>query len=150
MLIDKLLNKDNIYYFYCFIVISIEPIIDNKSIIDVSNIKRGKLVYIILPIVVICDVSDKLPSHTCEITKNSLEFNELYILSNTILKLLPIEYHCILKKLLGEKLLPRLIKNNIPIIVDKGTLFILLAVTSDILTFISINMNKNNMDTAPT
>ena len=39
--------------FYCFIVISIEPIIDNKSIIDVSSIKRGKLVYIILPIVVI-------------------------------------------------------------------------------------------------
>ena len=43
----------------------------------------------------------------------------------------------------GEKLLPSVIRKNIPIIVERGILFILLAVTSDILTFININMNKN-------
>ena len=42
------INKLNLYiifdYFYCFIVMSIEPTIDSKSIIDVNNIKRGKFV----------------------------------------------------------------------------------------------------------
>ena len=56
-----------LFIFYCFIVISIEPTMDNRSIIDVNKIKRGKLVYIILPIVVIWDVSANFPSHTCEI-----------------------------------------------------------------------------------
>ena len=41
------------FSFYCFIVISIDPTIDSRSIIEVSKIKRGKLVYMILPIVVI-------------------------------------------------------------------------------------------------
>ena len=67
-----------------------------------------------------------------------------------MLKLLLIEYHCSLKKPEGEKLLPRLIKKNIPIMVERGILFMLLAVTSDILTFININMNKKSIDTAPT
>lgn len=40
-------------FFYCFIVISIEPTIANKSIIDVNINHRGKLVYIIFPILVI-------------------------------------------------------------------------------------------------
>ncbi len=53
--------------FYCFIVISIDPTMDSRSIIEVSKIKRGKLVYMILPIVVMWDVSANLPSHTCEI-----------------------------------------------------------------------------------
>ena len=66
--------------------------------------------YIILPMVVMCDVSARFPSHICEIEKNKLEFNELYKFSNTILKLLLIEYHCSLKNPDGEKLLPRLIK----------------------------------------
>ena len=51
-----MINKDKLhafYFFYCFIVISIEPTMDSRSIIEVSKIKRGKLVYIILPIVVI-------------------------------------------------------------------------------------------------
>jgi hypothetical protein len=50
----------------------------------------------------------------------------------------------------GEKLSVRLIRNDIPIIVERGTLFMLLAVTSDILTFISININRKSIDTAPT
>ena len=41
------------YFFYCLIVISIEPIIANKSIIDVNINHKGKLVYIILPMLVI-------------------------------------------------------------------------------------------------
>lgn len=139
-----------LFIIYCFIVISIDPTIDSRSIIEVSKIKRGKLVYIILPIVVIWDASANLPSHICEIAKNNLEFSEVYKFSNIIFKLSLTEYHCILKNPEGEKLLPRLIKKNIPIIVERGTLFILLAVTSDILTFININMNKKSIDTAPT
>ena len=48
-----------------------EPIIANKSIIDVNINHKGKLVYIILPIVVIWNVSANLPSHICEVTKDN-------------------------------------------------------------------------------
>ena len=39
---------------------------------------------------------------------------------------------------------------NIPIIIASGILLLLSLVSSDILMFISININKNNIDTAPT
>ena len=40
-----------------------EPTIANKSIIDVNNNHRGKLVYIIFPMLVIWNVSANFPSH---------------------------------------------------------------------------------------
>lgn len=48
-------NKINekINNFYCFIVISMEPTMASKSIIDVKINHKGKLVYIIFPILVI-------------------------------------------------------------------------------------------------
>jgi hypothetical protein len=42
-----------ISHFYCFMVISIEPIIANRSIKDVNINNIGILVYIIFPILVI-------------------------------------------------------------------------------------------------
>lgn len=48
-----------------------EPIIDNKSIIDVNINHIGKLVYIMLPMLVICDTSANLPSHICDVTKDN-------------------------------------------------------------------------------
>lgn len=49
----------------------------NKSIIDVNINHKGKLVYIILPMLVIWKVSANLPSHMYEVTKDS---SLLYIL----------------------------------------------------------------------
>lgn len=43
----------------------------NKSIMDVSINHRGKLVYIIFPILVMWNVSANFPSHKCEVTKDS-------------------------------------------------------------------------------
>jgi len=39
---------------------------------------------------------------------------------------------------------------NIPIIIANGILLLLSVVSSDILTLINININKNKIDTAPT
>ena len=83
--------------------------------------------YIILPILVICDVSAKAPSHIWEVTKkrslvNTLDGNSFY---SVMLK-------------------------NIPIKIASGILLLLSLVSSDILMFICININKNSIETAPT
>ena len=46
------------------------PTIANKRIIDVSINHKGYAVYIILPILVICEVSARTPSHKLEVTKD--------------------------------------------------------------------------------
>ena len=45
------------------------PTIANKRIIDVSINHKGYAVYIILPILVICELSAKTPSHKLEVMK---------------------------------------------------------------------------------
>lgn len=54
------------------------PTIANKSIIEVIISHIEKLVYIILPRLVICVVSDKLPSHN-ELVTNSGDSDSLWL-----------------------------------------------------------------------
>lgn len=49
----------------------------------------------------------------------------------------------------GNNLL-RLMLKNIPIIIAKGILLLLLTTSSEILTLINININKKSIETAPT
>ena len=117
-----------------------------------------------LPILVIWDVSDNPPSHIWELTNETSLLVELKGLILPIFKeekyegydalsiLAVLEYAYMLKaelRLEGKSLYNVILK-NIPIITANGILLLLSVVSSDILTFISININKNRIDTAPT
>jgi len=108
-----------------FFVITIEPTIANNNIIPVIIIHIGTWVYIVLPILVMWLLSHKVPSHTRPAA------------SGTSIPILGIE-------------LPTMVINKTPIIIANDQLLLVLDNSSLILTFISIKIKRNKIDTAPT
>lgn len=123
---------------FCLIVIIIDPTIANNKITEVIINHIKWLVYIIFPIEVISDISTILLSQL---------FEETYEICVSILFI--ISKLSALFSALGNILLIGIKKDRIAIIA-KGILLFVSPISSDTLMFISININKNKIDTAPT
>ena len=120
----------------------------------------------ILPILVIWDVSAKAPSHIWEVTKKrslfenksmdlfkgyaELELGKFTSIGTPILSSLFFMNNILGVNTLDGNSLYSVMLKNIPVIIASGILLLLSLVSSDILMFISININKNNIETAPT
>ena len=122
----------------------------------------------ILPMLVIWDVSARAPSHVWELANDrSLLKNDLIELFRGYAALLreknidspsaiPIPSNFFSRKnMLGDNIfdgnnLYNVILKKRPIIIANGMLLLLSLASSDILILINININKNNIETAPT
>ena len=124
--------------FFFLIVIIIDPTIANNNITEVIISQIKWLVYIIFPIEVISDISTILLSQLFEETYE-ICISCLFIISKL----------SALFSELGNILLIGIKKDRIAIIA-KGILLLVSPISSDTLIFISININKNKIDTAPT
>lgn len=123
---------------FCLIVIIIDPTIANNKITEVIINHIKWLVYIIFPIEVISDISTILLSQLFEETYE-ICISCLFIISKL----------SALFSELGNILLIGIKKDRIAMIA-KGILLLVSPISSDNLIFISININKNKIDTAPT
>lgn len=123
---------------FCLIVIIIDPTIANNNITEVIINQIKWLVYIIFPMEVISEISTRLLSQL---------FEETYEICVSILFI--ISKLSALFSALGNILLIGIKKDRIAIIA-KGILLFVSPISSDTLMFISININKNKIDTAPT
>lgn len=123
---------------FCLIVIIIEPTIANNNITEVIINQIKWLVYIIFPMEVISEISTKLLSQL---------FEETYEICVSCL--LTISKLSALLSELGNILLIGIKKERMAIIA-KGILLLVSLISSDTLILISININKNKIDTAPT
>jgi hypothetical protein len=131
----------------------------NNKIREVIINHIGYTAYITLPTLVISVNSTNAPSHNGALTK--FKSAELYVVcivgSHKDFSPLSTKPSCLLSlnididrlKLEGNNLY-KVKVNILPIIIAKGILLLLSVTNSDILTFISIRINKNNIDTAPT
>lgn len=123
---------------FCLIVIIIDPTIANNNITEVIINHIKWLVYIIFPIEVISVISTILLSQLFEETYE-ICVSCLFIISKL----------SVLFSELGNILLIG-IKRDKMAIIAKGILLLVSPISSDPLIFISININKNKIDTAPT
>lgn len=103
---------------------------------------------------VIWEVSANIPSQTLDVTyiiSLSLDkFKNLLIESTMLFPLKTSKRTAFGEVILeGNKLYNVVLKNTV-INMAKGILLLLLLVSSDILTLISISINRNNIETAPT
>lgn len=119
-------------------VIIIDPTMASNKITEVIINHIKWLVYITFPIEVISDISTRFWSQFTE---------EIYEISSSILFI--ISKLSALFSELGNILLIGIKKDRIAIIA-KGILLLVSVISSDTLIFISININKNKIDTAPT
>lgn len=116
----------------------IDPTIANNNITDVIINHIKWVVYIIFPMAVISEILTILLSQL---------FEETYDICVSVL--LIISELSILFSELGNILLIG-IKNAKTAIIAKGILLLVSPISSETLIFISINMNKNKIETAPT
>ncbi len=123
---------------FCLIVIIIDPTIANNNITEVIINHIKWLVYIMFPIDVISVISTILLSQL---------FEETYEICVSCL--LIISKLSVLFSELGNILLIGIKIDKIAIIA-KGMLLLVSPISSDTLILISININKNKIDTAPT
>lgn len=123
---------------FCLIVIIIDPTIANNKITEVIINHIKWLVYIIFPMEVISEISTRLLSQLFEETYE-ICISCLFIISKL----------SALFSELGNILLIGIKKDRIAMIA-KGILLLVSPISSDTLIFISININKNKIDTAPT
>lgn len=123
---------------FCLIVIIIDPTIASNKITEVIINQIKWLVYIIFPIDVISEISTILLSQLFEETYE-ICISCLFIISKL----------SALFSELGNILLIGIKKDRIANILN-GILLLVSPISSDTLIFISININKNKIDTAPT
>lgn len=110
-----------------------------------------------LPILVICVLSARLPSHILEVTNIFSLLSLIEIFKDPFMNLINpsnVIYPDVLFRLKFEKSTGRIsltkeLKDTATNSAKGKPLLVLLR-SSDILTFININMNKNKIDTAPT
>ena len=124
---------------------TIHPIIASNNINKEINNHIDKFVYNIFPIDTISELSNKLLSQLLDETY-TLSFNKLNLIKLIKLFLLGEYKESRYLSILGFRLY---IYNNTPIIIDKNKLFFVSVCNSDILIFINIKINKNNIETAP-
>ena len=110
-----------------------------------------------LPILVICVVSAKLPSQILEVTNilSLLSLIEIFkkpftsLTNSEKVKCPDVSFRLKLEKLIGKTSYTKELKDTI-IKSPNGILLLVSLKSSEILTFINISINKNKIDTAPT